>query len=374
VSRTFQTQDPIFEFGFAWLAEALSCCPALPPAGPSTSLSVALYGAGDGAIALERAAAVGKALRDVGALGGGGGAAMLHVTLVDDPAAADFAALAAAAAAAADGGGVLASSGHAAVTALVPRALHGGAAAPPASVHVGVAVGALARLSSPPCCPGRAFFAGDDDADDASRDAFRARAVGDAASFLRERAREAVPGGLLLIVVPGALGPASAAAASLTAVRDAAAAAVDDGVVDGCLLASFAAPLYCWSARELEAAAAASGEWAVLQRGCAALPSAYDAHRAGAIDAAAYGRALAEEGAALLGSSLRDGLGLSPAAEAGLWARAAALAAADPARYAQRSVAAAVLLQRRGSGAAPRPRTAGRQREWFESRRRSTDV
>ena len=369
-ARPPRAPDPAFDHFAGWLADALSCCPALPPATPATALTVAIYGGtGDGRAAVGRVGAVADALRATGALGGAS-APTLHALLVDDPSATDFGALANAAAAAADASGVLSASGVSAVATLAPRALHAGAAAPPSSVHVGVSVAGLARLSSPPC--GGGFYAGDPGAQDGARDAYDVRAAGDLAAFLRERAKELVPGGLLLIVVPGELGGHSALSASLSAARDAVEAAAAEGVVDASLTEAYSAPLYCWDARSLEAAASATGDWAILQRGCASLPCAADALRAGAIDAAAYGRALAEEGAALVGESLRSALGLSPAAEAGLWARAATLVAADPGKYPQRGVAAALLLQRRGGGAAARPRTAGR-REWFESRRRSMD-
>ena len=360
--------DPAFSNWAPWVLAALKgqACPCLPPATPAPALALALFihTGDDAAAALARVAYLEAAFREAGALGAGGAPA-LHASLVGDPASADFAALAVAAAAAS-------ASDPSTLISLVPRTNAHAPAAPPASVHVAVSVGGLARLSAAPCPPAPAFFAGDEAADEASVAAYRARAGEDAAAFLRERAREASPGGLLLAITPGTLGARSAFDAPLAAVRDAAAAGVASGEVDGCLLKSFAAPLYCFEARELEAAAASTGDWIVLQRGAATLPGPLDALRGGAVTAAEYGAAVAAEASSLLGASLRNALSLTPAAEAALYVRAAALAAGDPARYAHRSVAAAVLLQRRG-GAVPRPRTGGR-RDWFESRRRSTDV
>lgn len=359
--------DPAFHNWAPWIVAALKIsCPGLPPATAAPALALALHGVDSPATALARVTSLHASLRNAGALGGYGGASVLHASLVADPAATDFAALATAAAAAT-------AADPATLISLVPRAgAQTGPAAPPASVHIAVAVGSLARLSAAPCPPTPAFFAGDDTADEHAVAAYRARAGEDAVAFLRERAREATPGGLLLAVTPGTLGARSAFDGPLSAVRDAAAAGVAAGEVDGCLLKSFAAPLYSFTARELEAAAVATGDWVVLQRGAAALPGPLDALRVGSLSAEGYGDALAAEAAALLGPSLRDALGLTPAAEAALFARAAALAAADPARYAHRAVAAAILLQRKG-GSVPRPRTGGR-RDWFESRRRSTDM
>ena len=109
------------------------------------------------------------------------------------------------------------------------------------------------------------------------------------------------------------------------------------------------------------------GEWAVLQRGAATLPSAYDLFKSGALNAAAYGSAVAAAARDLAGAAVADGLGLSPAAVDAVFACTAAAAAAEPSAYPLRNVAAAVLLQRR---AAPQAGAGA----WVGGRRRSTEA
>ena len=208
----------------------------------------------------------------------------------DAPSAVDWGALAAAAGAAAAAADPCTAT---MVPALVPRILTAGPVAPPASVAVGVACGgALARLAHAPPGDG-AFWCRDGEwealvgwvvrvphrgsgVEGAPRDGsnarrpplhylhypllnpagvadphpqYKAAAEAALAAFLRERAREAAPGAMLLVATPGALGSRCAGGGALDALRDALAAAAAAGDVDAALLAAFAAPLYFYEAR-----------------------------------------------------------------------------------------------------------------------------
>jgi hypothetical protein len=147
----------------------------------------------------------------------------------------------------------------------------------------------------------------------ALREAFRAQHEADFSLFLRLRAAEFAPGGLLLVVVPGSLGDGShAGTASLTFISEAAAEMAAEGRIDAARLMAFLLPVYLPSehvrmllllgmlcfieargdpshlctcclhhsdslsvpVQELDDIASISGSWDVLQRGGAAITQA----------------------------------------------------------------------------------------------------
>ena len=75
-------------------------------------------------------------------------------------------------------------------------------------------------------------------------EAFRRQFESDAEHFLRLRANEFMPGGLLLLVLPGTLGDRYLGEGSFSALSDAAAELSAQGKIDASLLEDFLYPVY----------------------------------------------------------------------------------------------------------------------------------
>ncbi|KAK9918534.1 hypothetical protein WJX75_004819 [Coccomyxa subellipsoidea] len=110
-------------------------------------------------------------------------------------------------------------------------------------------------------------------------EAFRQQFEADAEHFLRLRAAEFGPGGLLLIVAPGMLGDWYNGRGLMSSVADAAIELSAQGKINTALVEDFVWPIYFPTEDELVSAANRAGNWEVVQRGCTPLAHMWDAYQ-----------------------------------------------------------------------------------------------
>ncbi|CAL8468767.1 g8308 [Coccomyxa elongata] len=227
---------------------------------------------------------------------------------------------------------------------LVPKSFYAGEVAPAGSLHIGISVDALQWLSHAPPISLKDSITYVDGGP-THVEAFRRQFEGDAEHFLRLRAMEFGPGGLLMLVLPGTLGGRHICEGLLSCVSDAATELSAQGKIDASLLEDFIWPIYVPTEDELESIVNKAGYWEVLQRGGVSLTQMWDAYRESE-DADAYAKVLTAIIFSAGGLLLRSRLAISEDTLQELRDKAEELVRKDPNKYVFRNIHVAVLLRR----------------------------
>lgn len=220
---------------------------------------------------------------------------------------------------------------------------------PPACVHVGISMLAVEWLSQPIAHP-PADHIGILAGDAAALADGRAQAEADWRLFLAERGREIVPGGRLLVSVPGRNETDWCARGPYDLLNRACRELVAEGRIDAGRYAAFCFPVYPRAADELATPAAEGGLFAIEHCETLDVPIGFECAFDADGDVAAYATALVGAWKAVSEPVLRAALlrpGDDPASIDAVYQRAEALVRADPRPWRFRNLEVSIQLLRR---------------------------